>query len=213
VIAVNEQLRDLFVLQFGVPADRVRLIPPHALPSKPAVKLPECVEQFFANHDPVLLSMGWLEPEYDFPLQVRALGGLRERHPRAGLMLLGEGRLEHELRRQIEETNYASHVLMPGDLPHDVALAALDRCDILLRTTHYDGDSISVREALHFGTPVIASDNGMRPEGVRLIPARDLGALVSAIEAQLCQGRGPSREPDFNDANIQAVYELYRELE
>ncbi len=52
----------------------------------------------------------------------------------------------------------------------------------MLRTTWYDGDAISVREALHFGVPVIASDNGMRPEGTHLIPARDLEALVAAAE-------------------------------
>ena len=39
---------------------------------------------------------------------------------------------------------------------------AMSRITIFLRTTLYDGDSISVREALHLGVPVIASDNGMR---------------------------------------------------
>ena len=54
--------------------------------------------------------------------------------------------------------------------------------DLMLRTTWYDGDAISVREALHFGVPVIASDNGMRPKGTHLIPARDLEALVAVAE-------------------------------
>ena len=55
----------------------------------------------------------------------------------------------------------------------------------MLRTTWYDGDALSVREALHFGLPVIATDNGMRPAGVRLIPPRDLKELLAAIDDAL----------------------------
>lgn len=42
------------------------------------------------------------------------------------------------------------------------------KVDLFLRPTLSDGDSISVREALYFGIPVIASDVCIRPEGVRL---------------------------------------------
>ena len=56
-------------------------------------------------------------------------------------------------------------------------------CTILLRTTLYDGDAVSVREALWIGTPVIASDNGMRPEGVRLVPKEDAAYYESEVKA------------------------------
>ena len=41
--------------------------------------------------------------------------------------------------------------------------------------------AVAVREALYIGTPVIATDNGMRPEGVYLIPPADAGRLRDAV--------------------------------
>ncbi|MEO7649742.1 MAG: glycosyl transferase family 1, partial [Bryobacteraceae bacterium] len=79
-----------------------------------------------------------------------------------------------------------------------------------LRTTTFDGDSISVREALHLGTPVIATDNGMRPEGVRLIPISNPEALALAIEACLAGGR--TRRGQARQENLEAVLALYKEL-
>jgi len=72
--------------------------------------------------------------------------------------------------------------LLCGDVPHAVTLRAIAESDVFLRTTLYDGDSISVREALHAGVCVIATDNGMRPDGIHLIGSRNLVALQNAIE-------------------------------
>jgi len=213
LVAVNSALARLFIDRFGVPSGRVRQILPHALSGEvPDVAFPEEIEAFFASHQPVMISMGWLEPEYDFALQIRALGPVRETFPRAGLLILGEGRLGPELRAQTQSTGYAGDVLMPGDVPHALALAAIARSDIFLRTTLYDGDSISVREALHFGTPVIASDNGLRPAGVRLIPKENLEALVDSVREVAAAGRTAAGAGQANDENIRRIYDLYCEI-
>ena len=83
----------------------------------------------------------------------------------------------------------------------------------MLRTTSYDGDAISVREALYLGTPVIATDNGMRPCGVHLIPPSNPSALHRAIEETLSAPRSlrsPKARPD--ERNLEAVLDLYQEL-
>jgi len=76
-----------------------------------------------------------------------------------------------------------------------VALHAIAKAGVFLRTTHYDGDSISLREVLHLGTPTVASENNMRPPGATLFQARDPDSLVRAIHAALttqpgCPGSG-----------------------
>jgi glycosyltransferase involved in cell wall biosynthesis len=213
LIAVNESLRRFLIDRFAAAEARVRFILPYTLPAAvPQIPLPEAVQRFFAAHSPVLLSMGWFETEYDFPLQIEALGRILSRYPRAGLLLFGQGRLEAELRARAAATSYADRVLLPGDVSHEVALASIARADVFLRTSHYDGDSISVREALHFGTPVIASDCAVRPPGVRLIPGRDLDALAAAIEQQLAEGKPPAPPLSSHLDNIEAVYRLYEEL-
>ncbi len=213
VIAVNAEIADLF-RRFGLPERRIRLIPPFGPVSvRPTVTMPDSLRRFFDGHSPVLLTVGGLEPEYDIPIQIHALGRIRDQFPKAGLAIFGSGSIEREIRRGIAETAYADHVHLGGDVPHDVTLRAMEACDILLRTTLYDGDSIAVREALALGIPVIASDNGMRPDGVDLVPVADLPALESAIRKNLaspCGGRRRAR--DIDDANLAAVLDLYREL-
>jgi glycosyltransferase involved in cell wall biosynthesis len=97
-------------------------------------------------------------------------------------------------------------------MPHEVTLRATLECDLLLRTTLYDGDSVSVREALYIGTTVIATDNGMRPEGVHLIPTSDAGRLRDAV-CDLLSGERARRAPGGDgQENTRAVVRFYQEL-
>jgi len=200
--------------RFGVRADRLRLILPHAFPAAPpAVEWPDRLREFLDGHSPVLATAGGLEPEYDLALQIEALGKVLERHPRAGLAIAGGGSRHAELRALVASKRYGHHVLLYGDMPYDVTLKLIARADAFLRTTLYDGDAISVREALHFGTPVIATENGMRPEGVTKFAVGDLAGLVQAIERQLAAPRPPfTPGAEADTANLREVLNLYSEL-
>jgi glycogen(starch) synthase len=215
LIGVNREIIDFFH-RVGVSPHRTRLIPPHSFPGLNGQcngALPARLDEFFRRHQPVLIAVSGLEPEYDLPLQIEALGLIREKAPRTGLLIVGSGPLESELRRRIQAKPFADHILLCGDLPHVTTLQVIARSDLMLRTTFYDGDAISVREALHLGTPVIATDNGMRPGGVRLIPPANLSALRCAIEEALAAPlliRSPQAGPD--EQNVEAVLNLYHEL-
>jgi len=213
IIGVNEEIIR-FLQKMGVRRERARLISPYAFLSGSDAEraLPPALAEFFAAHDPVLTSVGLLEPEYDLPLQISALTPIREKLPRAGLLLIGSGSLEGSLRDKIAASPSASHILLPGDVPHAATMEAMLRSRVMLRTTLYDGDALSVREALQLGTPVIASDNGMRPHGVRLIPKADLGALVRTIETELQESTQRKGVVSGDEGNIRAVLDFYREL-
>ena len=212
VIGVNRELEKLFH-KFGVAPRRVRLISPHALRSQPTeAAFPRQLEMFFESHTPVLTTVGLLEPEYDLPLQIEALALVLERFPNAGLLIVGSGSLEEELRGLIDSKPYGEHILLCGDLEHTATLRAIEESDLFLRTTRYDGDSISVREALHLGVTVIATDNRMRPDGVRLIPPSDLGALCRAIEQNLSQSKPRQTKGEADEGNLEEVLKLYKEL-
>jgi glycogen synthase len=212
VIGVNRELVGLFE-RVGVPPDRIRLIHPHALSTQaPADFLLPQLEKFFETNEPVLTTVGLLEPEYDLPIQIEVLDLIHKRFPNAGLVIVGSGSLEEELRNRISSKTYAKDILLCGDVPHDVTLRAIAESDVFLRTTLYDGDSISVREALHIGVPVIATDNGMRPEGIHLVPSCDLAALHGAIEERLIKGNSRKTRGEADEQNLEAVLEVYKEL-
>jgi glycosyltransferase involved in cell wall biosynthesis len=210
VIAVNPAIVGLFD-RFGLDPARVRLISPFCS-SQPATALPDRLRDFFAVHRPVLVTVGLLEPEYDLPLQIDILGRVQERFPKAGLVIVGSGSLEKRLGDYISAKPQADDILLYGDAPHPETLRAIADSDLLLRTTWYDGDSVSVREALHLGTPVVATDNGMRPDGVDRIPPRDPAALLDAITRRLTEGVPPQRQIAGPEGNLQAVLDLYAEL-
>jgi len=212
VVAVNAEIADVLA-RFGVSPRRLRLIPPFAVDGAAVeAALPPSLSEFYGSHFPVLSSVGLLEPEYDLPRQIEMLGLLRRRHPGAGLVIIGSGSLEAELRRQIEATPYRDHLRLCGDVPHAATLRMIAASDLLLRTTLHDGDSVAVREALHLGTPVIATDNGMRPVGVGLIPVSDTAALHRAVLDVLerpapREGRGAA-----GTENLQAILQDYEAL-
>jgi glycosyltransferase involved in cell wall biosynthesis len=213
IIVVNQELADLF-RRFGCRADAIRLILPHespALPqSDPAAELPPPLSNFVAAHDRLLTTVGLLEPEYDLARQIEVFPRIQAAMPGAGLLIIGSGSLEGELRARIARSPASAHICLAGDVPHDQALRAIAASRVFLRTTLYDGDSISVREALALGTPVVATDTGMRPDGVRLVPIGDSEALIEAAAAAMAAPRSPRTAEDTG--NIEAVLELYEEL-
>jgi glycosyltransferase involved in cell wall biosynthesis len=212
LIAVNGEIAALY-RKFGVRPERIRTILPFSMaPPDRSEPLPERLRLFAVEHRPLLLTVVLLEPEYDLPLQIDTLEDLLPRFPDIGLAIVGAGSLEEELRRRIASKPYADHILLYGDLPRAATLRAMLDCDVLLRTTLYDGDSVSVREALYLGTPVIATDNGMRPPGVRLIPVSDRMRLRDALCEVLSEGR--ERQPVTGDGqeNLRRVVEFYGEV-
>ena len=212
LIGVNPEISEMFA-KFGVPRERVHTILPFVVrPPDRSQPLPERLAAFLRAHSPVLLTVGLLEPEYDLAMQIDAMAGILERHPRAGLIIAGAGSLDASLRAQRDGKPYAAHILMYGDMPHAITLRLMLECDLLLRTTRYDGDSVSVREALYLGTPVIATDNGMRPEGLKLIPVSDPERLRDAVfEIVACVTARHTRAGDGQE-NIREVLKLYERL-
>jgi glycosyltransferase involved in cell wall biosynthesis len=212
IVCVNRSMFEMFE-RYGVNRENIRTILPFSneLPDK-SVEIPPELKDFAARHTPFLFSASLLEAEYDLPLQIEALGEVLKEYPRAGLMLAGSGSLENKLREIIRERPYAEHIMLAGDLDHGIVLNLIGDCDIMLRTTRYDGDAISVREALFLETPVIATDNGMRPDGVYLIPVGDMNALANSIK--LIAGREkPVKTQKVEDkSNIRAVIDLYSEI-
>jgi glycosyltransferase involved in cell wall biosynthesis len=212
IIAVNLEIVEMFA-GIGVDRGRIRLISPFALPAQLTnADIPPAIANFTGGHSPILAAICGLEPEYDIALQIDAMASVLRGYPNAGLVVLGGGSLQAELRARIASKAYADSILLCGDVPRPVTLHILSRADASLRTTWYDGDAISVREALQFDVPVIASDNGMRPAGVHIIPARNLQALENMISSVLAMPKSPRVAKPETVENLAAVLELYREL-
>lgn len=81
------------------------------------------------------------------------------------LHLVGSGILEPKLRAQIQKEGIGNHVTMHGVLSRNELSELMNKCDVFLQTSHYEGSPISVLEALACGLPVVTIHTG-DPDGL-----------------------------------------------
>jgi glycosyltransferase involved in cell wall biosynthesis len=210
VIGVNPT-HDALFQRIGVAPDRVHRIAPHTLADTAGLaerRGRDDIDTFLARHAPTFVSVGLLEDEYDLPFQLDLLPELRRRHATAGLLLIGSGSRADDLRQCIEAHPHREAILLAGDVPHAATLRAIEAASVLLRTTRFDGDAVSVREALQLGTPVVATENGMRPDGVATYPVGDREACLQSIDRSLRAPRVRRADP----GELSRVLSLYDAL-
>ncbi|MBK8302170.1 MAG: glycosyltransferase [Chloracidobacterium sp.] len=127
-------------------------------------------------------------------------------------MIVGGGSMQSEVKAAVKNSGCADNICLAGNVDHAVTLHLMKDADIVLRTTRFDGDAISVREALFLGTPVIATDNGMRPEGVELIGVGDVAALVESVK-EIAKRDKPVKPVGQTDTeNIAEILSIYNDL-
>jgi glycosyltransferase involved in cell wall biosynthesis len=121
---------------------------------------------------------------------------------------MGSGERQDDAIRRVREAGLEDNLLLTGDVDHDLCLALISRCDVFLRPTLQDGDSISVREALSLGVPVVASDTGMRPAGAILFRPGDVDGMAANIEHAIATRQTPTApEPGCID-RLMEIYGL-----
>ena len=212
IIAVNDPIAEVF-RRYGVENDRVKVILPFSLQRPDGkAKLRTSLADLCSSKNALILSVGGLEADYDPIFQIAAMPRVLALYPDACLLIVGGGTMRREIEAVIAEYGLERNVVLAGDVPHAETLHLIDRADVLLRTTLFDGDAISVREALFLGTPVIATDNGIRPEGVKLIQNRDEKGLLEQIGIALENGKGKPQKETGGNFNIKTVVDLYSEL-
>ncbi|WP_113929091.1 glycosyltransferase [Bacillus sp. P14.5] len=96
----------------------------------------------------------------NIPFAIYALNKLRSRYPQIRLLLVGpvivqdEGELVEKLAK--ENNEWISYI---GQLPHREMGAVYEHADVVLNTSHSEGQPAAILEAMERGLPVIASDN------------------------------------------------------
>ena len=113
---------------------------------------------------------------------------------------------------RMSEVSLKKHVGLCDNLDHQECLAVISRSALFLRPTLYDGDSLSVREALALGVPVVASTTDFRPDGVTLYRTGVFEDLVAKAFMALGK-RGTSAICSANDySNLEQVRQIYLKI-
>lgn len=208
--------------QVGVRAEKLAQIVPFIAPMAAELvcdDLPPALQAWRASSGPRIVSAtGRLDAVdgrdlYGLDVFVRAAELVLRHLPTAQFAFLmgtpGDAALLADAEQFVADHGLGDRVALPvWAMPAPPLWQAADIC---VRPTLDDGDAVSIREALHLGKPVVASDAVPRPAGCvtfRRGDAADLARALLAVAADLPSHRqrvAACQQPDTL-ADLTAVY-------
>lgn len=201
VIAISETVRDVFA-QSGYPKDRI-FVAPSGLDLARLEAWPEDTEwrQRWPDARRVV-GLGKLAPKKNWELMIRTAARWRAQHPDRPVawILLGDGPERARLAALARALGVGDTVHFLGFVPDAGRL--MKQADALFFPSVREGASVTVREAMALGVPVVAVNSPAVVESLDghgwLIGAQDEAAGVRALEEVLDQ-------PAVRDARVAAA--------
>jgi glycosyltransferase involved in cell wall biosynthesis len=169
----------------------------------------------------VVLAVGRLAPQKNYPLLLRAFATVAAADERARLIVYGEGTLRDELDRLARTLGVEERVAFPGIIANPYA--AMSRATVYAISSHYEGSPLSVIEALACGARVVATDVGdigdllaLAQSGTVVAPG-DEAAFARALMDAINRDSPPAiaveaLEPFRVARGVQAYDELFAEV-
>lgn len=166
---------------------------------------------------PVVIAMGRLVPQKDYPTLLEGFARLRISRP-LRLIILGEGPLRKDLTRQAVELGIGDEVHFAGFV--EDPLSWMKQARLFAHTARWEGFGNVLVEALACGLPVVATDCPSGPREIlddgrygRLVGVGDIDGLVEAIRKTLKET--PDQE-DLRDRarefTVEAILPAYEAL-
>lgn len=134
---------------------------------------------------PVLLAVGRLTRQKDFPTLLRAFALVRKSRP-CRIIILGEGRDRASLESLAAQLGIRDDLAMPGFVQNPYAY--MSRAALFVLSSRWEGSPNVLTEALALGTPVVSTNCPSGPEEILdhgrfgpLVPMGDSEAMAHAI--------------------------------
>ena len=191
IVAVSEGVAGDLSQVLGVPREEIRVI------FNPVVT-PELHQKaqgplnhpwFKVGQPPVVLAIGRLTVQKDFPTLIQAFARVRQRQS-ARLVILGEGPDRPILETLVNELDIDEEVALPGFVENPYAY--LGRASLYVLSSRWEGLPTVLIEALCCGVPIISTDCPSGPREIladghygSLVPVENVAALAEAIESGL----------------------------
>lgn len=231
IVAVSEAVRRSFASLPGFPVDRVRVVYPGlAMGAAPRVD-PEAHaalrrELGLGDAAPVLLNVGRLHAVKGQLGLVPMMRRVRERLPRARLVIAGDGPLRDALGHAIDAAGLGDAIVLAG-MRRDVD-ALLSLSDLLVLASESEAAPLPLFEAMRAGRPVVATAVGgvielVEPQATGIVVARGDPAAMADAALQILSEPGRAArmgaaarqrgEAHYDiDASVRALEAQYAEL-
>ena len=114
--------------------------------------------------EPTLVSAGRLVPNKGFLGLVKVFSRIKKTHPKAQLVIVGDGPQESEIEDLLLEKGLVGSVRLMGSLTQDALGAVIKAADLFVLNTAHEGLSHQLIEVMDLGTPIVTTDVGGNPE-------------------------------------------------
>lgn len=193
LITVSHGVADDLASIAGVDRERIQVLPNPVITREFLQQAEEPLSDpwFAPGAPPVILGVGRLEQQKDFPTLLRAFALLRRQGP-CRLLILGEGSRRGELQALAQHLGVGADCRLPGHSPNPYPFMA--QASVFVVSSAWEGIVNVLTEALALGTPAVATDCPSGPREILcngelgpLVPVGDDAALADAIQATLEQ--------------------------
>lgn len=187
IVTVSHKAAEDLAQFTGLPLERIHVIYNPAINSELLEKARAPLEHrwFLPQELPVILGVGKLEAQKDFPTLIKAFAWVRKVRE-ARLVILGWGPDRPQLQALIQELNLEQDVELLGYVDNPYAYMA--RASVFVLSSAWEGLPTVLIEAMAVGTPVVSTDCPSGPAEILdngkygwLTPVGDSTALAKAI--------------------------------
>lgn len=168
---------------------------------------------FEAGQPPVVLAVGRLGPQKDFPTLIRAFARLR-RNRATRLLILGEGRDRADLEELIRQLKLERDVFLPGFIENPYPY--MSHCSLFVLSSRWEGLPGVLIEALYCRATIVSTDCPSGPREIlrggqygQLVPVGDASALADAMELSLSSRTPPPPAESWQPFELETVVNQY----
>ncbi|MBW4506244.1 MAG: glycosyltransferase [Scytonematopsis contorta HA4267-MV1] len=191
IVAVSQGVAKDLANITGIPRERIQVIYNPIVDSELFAQAKEPVQHpwFQSSEIPVILGVGRLYPQKDYPTLIRAFAQVRKIRP-ARLAILGCGPEQARLEALIDELGLKEEVALLDFVQNPYAYMA--RAAVLVLSSGWEGFGNVLVEAMAVGTPVVSTNCESGPSEILadgkyglLTPVGDQIAIAEAINSVL----------------------------
>jgi glycosyltransferase involved in cell wall biosynthesis len=182
VVAVSHGVAEDLITMTGLPMEKVKVIYNPVITPELFVKAEEPLDHpwFRPGEPPVVLGVGRLTKQKDFPTLIRAFALVRKERP-ARLMILGEGEERPKLETLARELGIEEDFVLPGFVENPYKY--MKRASAFVLSSRWEGLPAVLIEALALGVPVISTNCPSGP--AEILEHGKWGCLVPVGEPHL----------------------------
>lgn len=216
IVAVSKGVANGLTEMTGIRPERINVIYNPLISDELLARAEEPVAHPWFQNGPanLVLSVGRLEEQKDFPTLIQAVQVLNKEHP-VRLLILGEGSQRVILQELIDRLGLHDQVDMPGYKENPYSF--MKHSSLFVLSSKYEGFPSVLVEAMACGVPVISTNCPSGPSEIldegnfgRLVPVGNITEMAKAIMTTLGDPINPEssikRGLEFNFNNAIKAY-------